>query len=163
MTCDEVARHLDAFVDGELPGATLLEVARHASGCTACDDAVRALAILQQRISSAAEADAASLDLSGVWPAVEAGIERDESRAAWTRRLAGAPVWAAAFALAAGALVWVRSSTVPGGAVHVAMPSRPNQAIIERLDSEAHIDIRRERKNGTTLIMVSDDGGEAAP
>jgi len=162
MTCDEVAHHLDAFVDGELPGATLLDVARHASGCTTCDGAVRALAILQQRIASAAEADATSLDLSGVWPAVEAGIARNESRAAWTRRLTGAPVWAAAFALAAGALFWVRSGTVPGESVRVAIPARPNQAVIERLDSEAHIDIRRERKNGTTLIMVSDDGGEAA-
>ena len=33
---------------------------------------------------------------------------------------------------------------------------RPNQAVIERIDSEGgRFELRRERKNGTTLIMVS--------
>lgn len=161
MTCAEVERHLDAFVDGELPSAALVDVARHASGCAACDEAVRRLAVLQQCVASTAESDAASLDLSGVWRAVETGIERDESRATWTRRLGAAP-WAAAFALAAGALFWVRAASGPVEATRVAAQPRRNQAVIERLDSEARIELRRERKNGTTLIMVSDDGGEAA-
>ncbi|HZP43232.1 MAG TPA: zf-HC2 domain-containing protein [Candidatus Binatia bacterium] len=161
MTCAEVDRHLDAFVDGELPAAMLLEVARHASGCATCDAAVRTLTELQHRIAATAEADAAALDLSGVWPAVAAGIEREESRATWTRRMAMAPTLAAAFALAAAALFWVRAASGPSGEVPRVATHRPNQAVIERLDSEARIELRRERKNGTTLIMVSDDG-EAA-
>jgi len=33
--------------------------------------------------------------------------------------------------------------------------------VIERIDSSGHFELRRERKNGTTLIMVSADGDQA--
>jgi hypothetical protein len=40
--------------------------------------------------------------------------------------------------------------------------ARPNQAVIERIDSEgSRFAIRRERKNGTTLIMVSATADDA--
>jgi hypothetical protein len=36
---------------------------------------------------------------------------------------------------------------------------RPNQTVIDRLDSDsARLELRRERKYGTTLIMVSAEG-----
>jgi hypothetical protein len=38
----------------------------------------------------------------------------------------------------------------------MATRARPNQAVIERIDSEGgRFELRRERKNGTMLIMVS--------
>jgi hypothetical protein len=37
-----------------------------------------------------------------------------------------------------------------------ARPARPNQAVIERINSDGRrFELRRERKLGTTLIMVS--------
>jgi anti-sigma factor RsiW len=159
MTCDDVGRKLDAFVDGELPGPALLEVARHASGCRACERAVRDLAELQQAVGRTVEAGAAALDLSAVWPAVAARVAHEDARRAWRRRLRAAPAWAAAAALAAGAIVWLRMPAAES--VRVASRPRPNQAVIERLDSaSARLELRRERKNGTMLIMVSADGDE---
>ena len=94
-----------------------------------------------------------------MWPAVSAGIDRHDARAAWRRRLRTAPAWGVALAAAATALVWLRS---PGpDPPRLAARPRPNQAVIERIDSSGHFELRRERKNGTTLIMVSADGDQA--
>jgi anti-sigma factor RsiW len=36
LWCREVLEHLDAFVDGELPGPTLASVQAHVAECTQC-------------------------------------------------------------------------------------------------------------------------------
>jgi hypothetical protein len=67
----------------------------------------------------------------------------------------------AALAAAAGAVLWFRAPA-PDTAREVARPSvsRPNFAVIDRLDSRvSRVAISRERKLGTTLIMVSADAG----
>jgi len=159
MTCGEVAALLDAFVDAELPAAMLLAVARHAGACTACDAVVRELTTLREVVERSVAAEAEALDLSRVWPAVSQGIERLDARVEWRRRLRTVPAWGVALAVAASAVLWVRS---PGPEPQrVAARPRPNQTVIERIDSSGHFELRRERKNGTTLIMVSADGDPA--
>jgi len=159
MTCGEVEALLDAFVDAELPAAMLLAVARHAGACTACDAVVRELTTLREVVERSVAAEAEALDLSRVWPAVSQGIERLDARVEWRRRLRTAPAWGVALAVAASAVLWVRS---PGPEPQrVAARPRPNQTVIERIDSSGHFELRRERKNGTTLIMVSADGDPA--
>jgi len=159
MTCGEVEALLDAFVDAELPAAMLLAVARHAGACTACDAVVRELTTLREVVERSVAAEAEALDLSRVWPAVSQGIERHDVRVEWRRRLRTVPAWGVALAVAASAVLWVRS---PGPEPQrVAARPRPNQTVIERIDSSGHFELRRERKNGTTLIMVSADGDPA--
>src|SRR5689334_11299137 len=107
MTCDDVTQLLDAFVDTELPPPMLVAVARHAAGCTACDVAVRDLSSVHDAVERTLAADAETLDLSRVWPAVAAAADRVDARRAWVVRLRTAPVWsAAALALVASALVY---------------------------------------------------------
>jgi anti-sigma factor RsiW len=163
MTCAELSELLDAFIDGELPATTLLDVARHASACAACEGAVRDLSALQQTIGRAASTAADALDLSGVWPAVAGRIGREDARRAWNRRLRSAPLWAATAALAAGLALWLRAPA--SEPVRIATRPRPNHAIIDRLNTEGArlVELRRERKNGTTLIMVSADGADEVP
>jgi len=159
MTCGEVEALLDAFVDAELPAAMLLAVARHAGACTACDAVVRELTTLREVVERSVAAEAEALDLSRVWPAVSQGIERHDARVEWRRRLRTVPAWGVALAVAASAVLWVRS---PGPEPQrLAARPRPNQTVIERIDSSGHFELRRERKNGTTLIMVSADGDPA--
>jgi anti-sigma factor RsiW len=155
MTCGDVTQLLEAFVDGELPGAMLLEVARHAASCPPCDAAVRSLEAVRGAVERTVREAADRLDLGPVWPAVAAATAREDTRRAWRRRLRALPAWGAAAAMAASAVLWFRApATVPGPAT--ARPARPNQAVIERLDTAGgRFEIRRERKNGTTLIMVS--------
>jgi anti-sigma factor RsiW len=109
MTCGDVAQLLDAFVDAELPAPTLLAVARHAGACPSCDLAVRALTTLHDSIEQAAREEAETLDMSGVWPAVENGIERAESRQRWVRRARRVPTWGLALAAAASAFLWFQA------------------------------------------------------
>jgi hypothetical protein len=157
MTCRDVTQLLDRFADAELPGPMLVAIARHAAGCPACDGAVRALAGLHEAVERAIGAEVDTLDLSSVWANVERGIDRIEARRVWLRRLRSVPAWGGAAAIAAGALLWLR--TTPEPPARMASRPRPNQAVIERIDSEAaRLELRRERKNGTTLIMVSADG-----
>ena len=158
MTCAEVEGLLDAFVDAELPAPALLAVARHAGGCEACDAAVRELTALREAVERSVVAEAETLDLARVWPAVSQGVERHDARVEWRRRLRTVPAWVA-LAVAASAVLWLRSPE-PEPARLAAAPRR-NQAVIERIDSSGHFELRRERKNGTTLIMVSADGDPA--
>jgi anti-sigma factor RsiW len=165
MTCGDVAQLLDAFVDAELPAPTLLAVARHAGACPSCDVAVRALTTLHDSIERTAREDADALDLSSVWPAVEQSIERGESWRRWMRRARRVPAWGVALAAAASVFFWVQSPPAPSQQQHQQqariVPPRPNQTVIERINSDSpRFELRRERKLGTTLIMVSTDGEE---
>jgi anti-sigma factor RsiW len=160
MTCEDVAPLLDAFVDAELEGATLVEVARHAAACQACDAALQDLIALHEAIGRHGRADAESVDLSGLWPVLAPELERADAQRAWRRRLRSTPVWSGVgLALAASALFFLtgQERTPPPQRIVY----RPNQAVIERIDTTGgRFELRRERKNGTTLIMVSATGDD---
>lgn len=134
MACPDVEQLLDAFVDTELPPPQLLDVARHAAGCAACDRAIRDLTALRQSVAVLVEREGRALDLSGVWPAIAGAL--DATTTIRTDRLAGrpprqpvrqpvrqtarqaarllalqravpaAPVWGALMALAASVFFW---------------------------------------------------------
>jgi anti-sigma factor RsiW len=156
MTCGDVERLLDAFIDRELPAPMLLEVARHASACPPCDATVRQFATLGDLIGRTLAGDAAALDLAPVWPAVARRIERTTRWRWWAERLRTVPAWGvAAAALAASALFWLEASSPPARrAVRVAATRlRPDQAVIDRLAGK-HVTVRSEPKAGMTMIWV---------
>jgi anti-sigma factor RsiW len=165
MTCADAKQLLDAFVDAELPGPMLLSVARHAGGCATCDADIRELSALHEALERVIRDETDALDLNGIWPAIEAGMTRAEERRAWARRLRSAPAWGMALAAAAGAVLWFRSPApdtprVVAGTTVTRPVNRPNLAVIDRLNSGvSRVAISRERKLGTTLIMVSADAG----
>jgi anti-sigma factor RsiW len=181
MNCSDVEQLLDGFVDTELPAAQLLDVARHAAGCTACDMAIRDLAALRQSVAALVEGEARALDLSSVWPAVEAAITLPAPRSARVlalrRAVPAAPLWGAIMALAASVFVWLSGpstelatqvATQVASADRrpaVAPPTRPATAPVRpmRFSNGADIDrlagkdiaVRREPKSGTTIIWVN--------
>jgi anti-sigma factor RsiW len=153
MTCEDASPLLDAFVDAELEGATLIAVARHAAACPSCDTTLRELIALHEALGRHGQSDGESVDLSGLWPALEPELHRTDARRMWRRRLRSAPVWGG-LAVAASALFFL--SGPQSEPARMATRARPNQAVIERIDSEGgRFELRRERKNGTMLIMVS--------
>ncbi len=179
MTCPDVAQLLDAFVDTELPPAQLLDVARHAASCATCDGAIRDLTALRQSVAALVEREARQLDLSGIWPAIDAATapRRSARVVALQRAVPAAPVWGALLALAASLFFWFSgatrqapdqiagsiadrqvasaSSTAPGLAI-----GSGNHAYIDRLAGK-DIAVRREPKSGTTIIWVDDTALEA--
>jgi anti-sigma factor RsiW len=183
MNCSDVEQLLDGFVDTELPAAQLLDVARHAAGCATCDMAIRDLAALRQTVAELVEREAAALDLSSVWPAVEAAIASPAPRPTrilpLRRGVPAAPLWGALMALAASVFVWLSGPSTELAtqvATQVASAGRPapsatvrapravatalrpmrfsNDADIDRLAGK-DIAVRREPKSGTTIIWVN--------
>jgi anti-sigma factor RsiW len=155
MTCGDVETLLDPFLDSELPPPMLVAVARHAAGCSACDETIRSLSTLREVVAETIRRDAAAVDLSGVWPRIEAAIDSTRRRRRWTERARGVPMWAAGLAMAAAITLVVLSvqQTSPGPGVRVARVP-PNHAYIDRLAGRDVV-LRREAKSGTTLIWVN--------
>lgn len=152
-----MTERLEAFVDGELAGPMLVEIARHAAGCSACDAAIRDLTVLHTAVERAVHDEVESLDLSGVWPAVAGEVARLDTRRVWTRRVRAMPMWGAAMAMAAGALFFLRAEETPPA--RTVARARPNHAVIERIDTAVPVELRRERKYGTTAILIGADAG----
>jgi anti-sigma factor RsiW len=174
MNCQDVEQLLDGFVDTELSPPQLLDVARHAATCPACDGTIRELTVLRESVARLVEGEVRQLDLSGVWPAVAATIP-----ASWARRTAVTvlprklPVWGAVMALAASLLLWLGTSVQPpsppkqiASADHPANRARTwqsaNHAEIDRLTGKG-IAVRREPKSGTTVIWVNHTVEDANP
>jgi hypothetical protein len=146
--------------------------------------AIRDLAALRQSVTERVEREADALDLSSVWPAVEAAIAWPAPRPArilpLRRGVPAAPLWGALMALAASVFVWLSgpstelatqvatqvasadrqappSATVraPRAAATALRPMRfSNDADIDRLAGK-DIAVRREPKSGTTIIWVN--------
>ena len=162
MTCADVGRLVDAFADAELPASTMLAVARHAAGCSTCDDSVRRLQALHESVAGAVRADVDSLDLSRVWPAVAAAADRVDARRSWSRRARAVPAAAAGALAVAAAVFWLQSARVAPtpDTVPTIVASRvlPNQAFIDRLAGK-DLRLRREPRSGTTIIWVNATSG----
>jgi hypothetical protein len=179
MTCSDVERLLDAFIDRELPTPMLLEVARHASGCGPCDETVRQFAALGGAINQAIVGEAEALDLSSVWPVVSRRIDPLTTRRRFRERVRVLPAWVVTFAAAASLAVVMRQAmpqlagwvtpqvaevTVPAPTpppVQVArVTARPHQAVIDRLAGK-NVAVRSEPKGGSTMIWVNYPVGDA--
>ena len=167
MICADVERLVDAFADAELPGSTMLAVARHAAGCSACDESVRRLQELHESVVRVVRAEVDALDLSNVWPAVAAAADHVDARRSWSRRARAVPAAAAgALAVAAAAIFWLQGARVAptrvtsvGPALATRMLS--NQAFIDRLAGK-DLRLRREPRSGTTIIWVNAASGGLA-
>jgi len=155
MTCGDVETLLDGFLDSELPPPMLVAIARHAGGCSTCDQAIRSLTAVREALAETVRRDAEAVDLSGLWSHVDAAIESTQRRRLWSERLRGAPAVAAGLAMAA-ALALVVLNVQSTSEVSSVRPSRvpPNHAYIDRLAGRDVL-LRREQKSGTTVIWVN--------
>lgn len=182
LTCRDLDDLIDAFVDSELPPASLLDVARHAAHCQPCEDRIQSVTAIGHVLGTSVRADAATLDLSGVWAAVEQRIDvvdtRHHREHRWDRfrQAFGGPTlpaWGTAAAIAASAVLYLQqpvtdhrtavADSTPVPATRISYPpprnSDPgkasiNQALIERIKG-SNVRVRRLPKDGTTAIWVS--------
>jgi anti-sigma factor RsiW len=167
MTCADAGTRIDAFVDGELPPSTSVEVARHVGQCQRCDGAVRRLLTVREALIAESERAVAGLDMSRVWPRVDAETSRLRAQAAWrdrkssNRPLSRGMAWGTSIAaIAAAAALFLRLPAVAPGVATTATlaPVKvakrlPNHVYIDRLAGK-DIALKREPKSGTTMIWV---------
>ncbi len=166
MTCADVERLVDAFADAELPAPTMLAVARHAAGCSTCEEALHRLQALHESVGRAVRAEVDALDLSGVWPAVAAATAHVDARRSWNRRARAVPAAVGALAVAAVALFWLQGVGVAPRRVASVAPAAStrtlrNQAFIDRLAGK-DLKLQREPRSGTTIIWVNATSGGLA-
>jgi len=166
VTCADVQRMLDAFVDTELPPPLLLAVARHAAGCPPCEASIRELTDLREVLCGAIDQELETVDLRQVWPAVCRALERQRTAVprAWPgRRVAvwgGLVAMAASLAMAVG--LWNGRRPVEHAPVVASRPTPVvtaraelrNRAAFDRLWGRG-IEVKREPKAGTTVVWVS--------
>ena len=150
MTCTDVGRLVDAFIDTELPPGEMIDVARHAGGCAGCDRTIRELETLRHAVGATVDAEIDALDLSGVWQAVSGDIDRVDAKRVKVRRLRQAPVWGAALAMAASAVFFLLPT--------IEQPEPSPRADVSRfaqIDRLSGRDITvRHVKDGTPMIWV---------
>jgi anti-sigma factor RsiW len=161
MTCADAGTRIDAFVDGELTPSMSVEVARHVGQCPRCDGSVRRLLTVREALVAESERAVAGLDMSRVWPRIDAETSRLRAQAAWrerkssSRNLSRGVTWGTSIAaIAAAAALFVRGTAIAPTATPVKVAKRlPNHVYIDRLAGK-DIAVKREPKSGTTMIWV---------
>lgn len=172
MNCREARSLLPLFLDGELDGRQLRNVALHSTRCTACEQELQQLERLQDLVVGYVNAETEKVDLGGVWSAVEARIATvpvpwwSRARAWWEAREIGWwPAPAAAFGMAALAAVFVW----PGGSTEnrpqvvadnapIISPIIDNSAILDEVESHVEsVAVLSEPNTNTMVLWISDD------
>jgi anti-sigma factor RsiW len=162
MTCREVQKLLDLFVDGELEARTMRAVALHVTRCPVCEALLRGLERLQELVSDAISDAVADVDFSRFWPTIAARAETVQRswrglggrlRAVTRRPTLVAAGMAAALAVSAFAL-WRSIPAMTERRLHA-----NNQVHIYSLTSDSpSVALLSEPSTNTTVIWVSDEG-----
>jgi anti-sigma factor RsiW len=162
MTCREVEKLLDLFLDGELEARTMRAVALHVTRCEPCEAQLRGLEQLQDVVGETIAEAVAEVDFAPFWPSIAA--EADGVQRSWrglggrVRALARAPLVIAA-AMAAALLV---SAIALWRAMPAIAPPTvvDNQVRIDTLTSDAPaVALLSESATNTTVIWISEEGG----
>lgn len=173
MTCREASKLLSLFLDGELDPRQMRAVALHDTRCPTCESELRSMERLQELVSDGINARVDEMDLTNLWPSVEAQL--GNVRVSWWGRIAdwwrdsehpwalGLPAFAAAAAIAVLALLLLtrtpQPTTNPGAPQLAAVD---NAASIDSLDTDADsISMVSDPETHTTVIWVSDETSAA--
>jgi len=161
ITCDDFARLLDGFLDGELDAPSLRAMALHATHCRPCGEELEHAEKLSAAIVGAVESEAGRLDTSGLWAAVDSELATvpTPSRVERVREYLRAIRWASpvpVLAASAVAAALIALSLLPSAGVVVSEPVADNHAQIERIASSApHVAVWSEPSAHTTAIWVA--------
>jgi len=168
MNCREARSLLPLFLDGELDGRQLRNVALHSTRCAACEQELQQLERLQDLVVGYVNTHVETADLSQVWAGVESRIAAvpvpwwSRVRARWDARDVGwwpAPA-AAAFGMAALATVflWPASIEKPTEQVAQNAPIIDNSASLDEVESHVgSMAVLSEPDTHTMVLWISDD------
>lgn len=161
LQCQDFQKRFDLFLDGEVDGRTMRELALHVTRCPSCEAELRGSESLQELIAAAVQSKVDRIDSEDLWRSIAAGLESappslaERLRARWNLRSGlRLPSVALAASVVVAALVagmfWSLSSVSPAARL------ADNHAQIDRLDSSAQeVVVWSEPEERTTAIWVS--------
>lgn len=175
LACQEVRKRFDVFLDGELDGRTMRELALHVTRCGSCEAELRGFEKVQETFVQAIDAEVDRLSVADLWSAIERRLDRPRP-SVWSRlRELREEPWRRAVplgAVAAAVLAMAVLVASPWRGEEVQAPSgklqarssgaaqvKPvsNAARIERLESSAdNVVVWSEPERDTTAIWVVD-------
>jgi anti-sigma factor RsiW len=168
MNCREARALLPLFLDGELDGRQLRNVALHSTRCSDCERELQQLERLQDLVVGYVSTQIEPVDLSRVWAGIESRIATvpipwwSRLRVWWDALDIGwwpAPA-AAALGMAALAAVffWPGTSDKPGAQVAQNAPIIDNSASLDEVESHVgSVAVLSEPDTHTMVLWVSDD------
>jgi hypothetical protein len=162
LSCQEVQKRFDVFLDGETDGRTMRDLALHVAQCAACEGELRGYERLHVAFTGFLGREVDRIDVAALWTRIEAGLGAPprrswrESVGEWWQSRTGVPWVAPALAAAASfaAVVTVASLRATSGGEVPAVAS--NEAHIEQLDASAsHVAVWSEPVESTTAIWFA--------
>lgn len=161
--CKDFEKRLDLFLDGEIDGRTMRELALHVARCPSCESGLREVERLQDAVAETVRDGVDHIDVAALWHSVEGRLDaRPLPVLARLRERWGVqPAFempAMALAAAAAVVLVVAGAIWTRGALPVAetQVTASNKADIGRLSSSASsVAVWTEPRNQTTAIWVS--------
>lgn len=173
MTCDEVDAILTAFVDGELRGGEMRDVARHLVQCRPCEAESAELERVQRRVRDAVALAVAVPDAGRFWSDLARGLDppRRPVRArlavtaqGWQATAFARPLWIGSAIAAVLVLGLMLSALGPED------PSPPRNALvsaeqarIDALEAPGNVRVWNTADRGALVIWVDDAGFNMEP
>src|SRR5512143_3131714 len=168
MNCREARSLLPLFLDGELDGRQLRNVALHSTRCPSCEQELQQLERLQDLVVGYVNARIEPVDLSQVWAGVESRIKTvpvpwwsraqvwwDALELGWWPAPAAAAVAMAAFA---AIMWWPSAPEKPGPQVADNAPVVDNSASLDEVESHVgSMAVLSEPESHTMVLWISDD------
>jgi anti-sigma factor RsiW len=179
MTCDETDVLLTAFVDGELRGGEMRDVARHLAQCRRCEAESAELECVQRRVRDAVALAVAVPDADRFWGDLARGLDSSRrpvrARVAvtangWRAAVFARPLWIGS-AIAAVLVVALMLSALgpedpipPRNALVSADPAgQARQARIDALEAPGNVRVWNTADRGALVIWVDDAGFNMEP
>lgn len=168
MNCREARSLLPLFLDGELDGRQLRNVALHSTRCPSCEHELQQLERLQDLVVGYVSTRVESADLSGIWAGVESRIAAvpvtwtTRLRAWWDAQESG--WWPVPAAAAVGMAALAAVYAWPGATVHPPeqlaheAPIIDNSASLDEVESHVgSVAVLSEPDTNTMVLWISDD------
>lgn len=162
LSCQEVQKRFDVFLDGETDGRTMRDLALHVAQCNACEADLRGYERLHAAFSSFLAREVDRIDPAALWRRVEAGLGAAprrswrESIGEWWQSRPGVPWVAPALAAAASFAAVVTVAGLRSASEGEVRAVASNEAHIEQLDATAsHVAVWSEPVERTTAIWFA--------
>ena len=160
LSCQEVQKRFDVFLDGETDGRMMRDLALHLTQCASCESELRLYERTHAAFVRFIEREVDRVDVARLWQGIQSGlstvpVSRFARLGERVRDRVGSPWLAPAFAAAASFAAVVTIAGFRGNETPV-VTAASNEAHIEHLDANAsHVAVWSEPSERTTAIWFA--------